>query len=378
LQTYLLTKQIGFYGLKNSGSIKIMLKQSNPKKHREQGMTLIELLMSLVIFLIGIAAIYGVTKLAAIEKNTVSTRTDQLRSARIALEYIRRDALNAGFGYHRTGGLLPDNTGNALFALPNDTDTQRDFLTSVIGGNNISANSLNFGATMDDIAFISRDASFNLGNTPGVTTGNLITYTGATASGNAVKVTTANNDCANCSKYDLYLFESASGTTQVIGMVTSKLDNNNIILDQGSDDPLNVNQRSTGNVDTQSLLVTTPGGGTIKRINVISYSITSAGVLVRKKFGNMPTNATQQVETRELVYGVSDFQIKYYMEDGTTIDDPSIGNSGRTNQLKMNSVVQIQVTITLAPDTSDTNLKVTTPITIKEFISTKNLRYEAS
>ncbi len=355
-----------------------MLKQSNPKKHREQGMTLIELLMSLVIFLIGIAAIYGVTKLAAIEKNTVSTRTDQLRSARIALEYIRRDALNAGFGYHRTGGLMPDNTGNALFALPNDTDTERDFLTSVIGGNNVSTNSLNFGATMDDIAFISRDASFNLGNTPGVTTGNLITYTGATASGNAVKVTTANNDCANCSKYDLYLFESASGTTQVIGMVTSKLDNNNIILDQGSDDPLNVNQRSTGNVDTQSLLVTTPGGGTIKRINVISYSITSAGVLVRKKFGNMPTNATQQVETRELVYGVSDFQIKYYMEDGTTIDDPSIGNSGRTNQLKMNSVVQIQVTITLAPDTSDTNLKVTTPITIKEFISTKNLRYEAS
>jgi prepilin-type N-terminal cleavage/methylation domain-containing protein len=355
-----------------------MPKQNSTKNNRERGMTLIELMMSLVIFLIGIAAIYGVTRLAAIEKNTVSTRTDQLRSARIALEYIRRDALNAGFGYHRTGGLMPDNAGNGLFGLTNDTDTESDFMTSVIAGNDVSTNTLNFGGRMDDIAFVSRDASFNPGNTPGATTGNLVTYTGATASGNAVKVTTANNDCTNCSKYDLYLFESASGTTQVIGMVTSKLDNNNIILDQGTDDPLNVNQKSSGNVDTQSLLITTPGGGTIKRINLISYSITSTGVLIRKKFGNQPTNATQQVETRELVYGVSDFQIKYYMEDGTTINDPSNGNSGRTNQSKMNSVVQIQVTITIAPDTSDTQLKVTTPITIKEFISTKNLRYEAS
>jgi prepilin-type N-terminal cleavage/methylation domain-containing protein len=349
-----------------------MQKQNSIKNNRERGMTLIELMMSLVIFLIGIAAIYGVTRLAAIEKNTINTRTDQLRSARIALEYIRRDALNAGFGYHRTGGNIPDNTGNGLFGIPNDTDTERDFLTSVIAGNDVSTNTLNFGGRMDDIAFVSRDVSFN--------SGKLINYTGATASSNAVNVAidTAKGDCANCSKYDLYLMESASGTTQVIGMVTSKISDSLIQFDQGSDDPLNLNQKATGNVDNKSLLITTPGGGTIKRINLISYSITSTGVLVRKKFGNQPTNATQQVETRELVYGVSDFQIKYYMEDGTTIDDPSNGNNGRANQLKMNSVVQIQVTITLAPDTSDTQLKVTTPITIKEFISTKNLRYEAS
>ncbi len=347
-----------------------MLKKNSTKINRESGITLIELMMSLVIFLIGIAAIYGVTRLAAIEKNTINTRTDQLRSARIALEYIRRDALNAGFGYHRTGGLMPDDTGFGLFGLPKDTDTERDFLTSVIAGNDVSTNSLNFGVRMDNITFVSRDSSFN--------NGKLVNYSSASASGNVVKVTTLNNDCAGCSQYDLYLLESASGTTQVIGMVTSKIDGNNILLDQGADDPLNLNQKAVGNVDNKSLLITTPGGGTIKRLNLINYSITPAGVLIRRKFGNQATNATQQVETRELVYGVSNFQIKYYMEDGTTIDDPSNGNDGRTNQLKMNNVVQIQVTITIAPDTSDTNLKVTTPITIKEFISTKNLRYEAS
>jgi hypothetical protein len=65
------------------------------------------------------------------------------------------------------------------------------------------------------------------------------------------------------------------------------------------------------------------------------------------------------------------------MEDGTTVDDPSNGNNGRTNQLKMNNVVQVQISVTLAAEV-DGMPRVSTPITIKEFISTKNLRYESS
>jgi hypothetical protein len=153
-------------------------------------------------------------RLATMQKNTVNARTDQLRSARIALEYIRRDTLNAGFGYHRTGGNIPDNTGNGLFGLPSDTDTQRDLLTSVIAGNNINTNSLVFGGRTDVLALVSRDPSFN--------NGVLINYTGTAASGTAINVTTATNACTNCNKYDLYLFESSTGTTQVIGMVSKK------------------------------------------------------------------------------------------------------------------------------------------------------------
>ena len=355
----------------------MMLKKNSRKNNNERGMTLIELILSLTIFLIGIAAIYGVTRLAAIQKNTVNARTDQLRSARIALEYIRRDALNAGFGYHRTGGNLPDNAGNGLFGLVSDTDTERDILTSVIAGNNLNTNVLNFGGKTDVVAFISRDPSFN--------DGNLISYAKPVANGNIVEVTTPDtatctNCCSKCGKYDLYLMESSSGTTQVVGMVTKKIDDRTFQLAQGvADDPFNLNQKATGNVDTQSLLITTTGGGTIKRVNMVSYSITNAGVLIRRKYGNQALKAaTEQIETRELVYGVSEFQIKYYMEDGTTIDDPSLANNGRTNQMKMNNVVQIQVSITLASDPNDSQPKITTPIVIKEFISTKNLRYEAS
>jgi prepilin-type N-terminal cleavage/methylation domain-containing protein len=349
----------------------MMLKKNSTKNKNQKGLTLVELIISLTVFLIAIAAIYGVMRLATIQKNTVNSRTDQLRSARIAMEYIRRDGLNAGFGFHRTGGNIPDNSGNGIFGITSDADTERDLLTAVVAGNNINTNSLSLGVRTDVVGFVSRDPSFN--------NGALINYTGATASGNTVSIATAANACASCNVFDLYLFESGSGTTQVMGMVTSKPNSANILLDTGTNDPLNINQSANGSGNNQSLLITTGGGGTIKRINMVSYSITSAGVLVRKKFGNQTgSTATQQIDTRELVYGVSDFQVKYYMEDGTTIDDPSISNDGRANQIKMNNVVQIQISITLASDSSDSQPKVTTPVVIKEFISTKNLRYEAS
>ena len=354
-----------------------MSSNTNSRKNKnEKGFSLIELLISVTVFLIGISAIYGVTKLATIQKNTVNTRTDQLRSARIALEYIRRDTLNAGFGYHRTGGNIPDNTGNLMFGLKSDTDSERDFMTSVMSGNDITNNSLSFGVKTDVITVISRDALFNSADS--INAGALINYTKAEASGTAINVTTPTNACTKCQLNDIYLFESASGTTQVIGMVTSRT-NSSVQLSPGVNDPFKLNQSASATGNNQSLFVTTSGGGTIKRINLISYAVTPEGVLVRKKYGNRADKgASEQIETRELVYGVSDFQIKYFMEDGTTVDDPSLGNDGRSNQIKMNGVVQIQVSITLAPSANDSQPMITSPITIKEFISTKNLRYEAS
>jgi len=348
-----------------------MLAKNSGKGRNQRGLTLIELLISVTIFLVGVGAIYSVTRLATIQKNTVSTRTDQLRSARIALEYIRRDALNAGFGFHRTGGNIPDNAGNGLFGIPSDSDTERDFLTSIICGNETNNNSLTPSGKTDVVVFASRDAGFN--------NGNLINYTSSVGVGTAVNVTTAANACANCNKYDLYLLESDSGTTQVLGMVTTKMTNSSIQFAPGTDDPFNINQSASASGHAQNLLAVTAGGGTLKRINLISYSVTNNGVLVRKKYGNQTgSSATAQLETRELVYNVSNFQIKYYMEDGTTVDDPSSNNNGRTNQIKMNNIVQIEVTITLAPSANESQPMVTTPIVLKEYISTKNLRYEAS
>lgn len=333
----------------------------------EKGFSILELLLSMSIFLIATAAIFGIMRLATIQKSTANTRTDQLRSARIALEYVRRDALNAGFGFHRTGGNVPDDFGYNIFNFPKDGDNQRDLLTSIIAGNDRTDNTLSSGGKMDFIGFISRDPTFNGGN--------LVNFTNTGQSSGNVFVETAAGGAEYCKKHDLYLIESDSGTTQVIGMATNVTNNKTIEL--AVNDPLKVNQSGTASGESKNLLMTSPGSGTIKKINFISYSVSSTGVLIRKIYGNR-TGLTEQIEQRELVYGVSDFQIRYFMEDGTTIDNPSNNNDGRDNQLKLNNVVQIQITITITPHYEGNEHSYGTPVTIREFISTKNLRYEAS
>lgn len=345
-----------------------MTKTSIPEKsvtNDQSGFSLIELLVSVVVFLIATAAIFGVVRIGNLQRNTVNSRTDQLRSVRIALDYIRRDALNAGLGYHRTGGNIPDNAADTLFGVASDGDTQRDLLTAVMAANNVNASILNPSGAMDRIVFVNRDASFNGGST--------LSYTAAEKSENKINIRTTANISTICKTYDTYLFESANGTTQIIGMVTDVPDGTTVQLATG--DPLQINQSANGVNDGQSLFVTASGAGSIKKVNIVSYSVNAEGILVRKTYGNQTDKlADQQINTRELVYGVTDFQIKYFMEDGTTVDDPSSGNNGRDNQIKMNGVVQIQVTVTLPPDTGSNG----TPIVMREFISTKNLRYEAS
>jgi prepilin-type N-terminal cleavage/methylation domain-containing protein len=346
------------------------LKNHLKKITAEQGFTLIELIISLVIFLVSIAAIFGILRISMIQRNTVDIRTDQFRSARIAMEYIRRDALNAGYGYHRTGGNVGDNAASNLLGIASDADTVRDLLTSIIAGNDRNTNTLaTAGVLTDSVSFVSRDTAFN--------NGNLVAFNGVVASGTAVDVTTAPNGNANCQLFDLYLIESLTGTSQVLGVVSAIPDNTKIRFAPG--DPLNINQSATGVGEAQSLLVGFTTGGTAKKVNLVSYSVTNDGVLVRRRFGNQTgMGAANQIESRELVYGVSDFQVLYYMENGTTVADPSLNNNGRANQITMNDVVQIQLTITLASPKNDISSKANAPIVLKEYISTKNLRYEAS
>ena len=345
----------------------MFLTKKSESKNPTSGFTLIEMLVSMTVFLIAMGAVFGLMRLGSIQKGAGNSRTEQLRSARIALDYIRRDALNAGFGFHRTGGNVPDDFGNALLGFPKDGDDQRDLLTSIIAGNNLTDNSLNSAAKMDFVGFLSRDPTFN--------DGNLVTFNSTGQSSGKVFVDTATAGAKNCSKNDLYLIESDSGTTQIIAMATNVISEKRI--EMAVNDPLNVNQSGSATGENKNLLVTTTGGGSIKKINFITYGVDSKGVLIRKTYGNR-TGLTDQIETRELVYGVSDFQIKYFMENGTTVDNPSNNNNGRDNQQNMNGVVQIQILITITPKYEGNEHNYGTPVTINEYISTRNLRYEAS
>lgn len=334
--------------------------------NEENGFTLIELMVSMTVFLIVIAAVFSVMRFATLQSNTINTRTDALKGAKIALSYVRRDAINAGLGFNKVGGLITDDFISPLLNIPPDPDSERDFLTGILAGNNVNSNSLNGSVKTDSIAFVSRDLNFN--------NKNLLNFSQTSKVGDSVEVQTPQSIENIVQPNDLYLFELSSGTSQIVGMVTSLTDNNTLKLSPG--DPLNINQSANGIDSGQSLLVSSGSvSGTIKKMNLVCYSVTEDGILVRKTFGNQTEkDVNTQIEVRELILGVKDFQVKYLLDDGTTTDDPSNGNNGQENQKQMNRIVEIQVSITVVQE--DTGLpQATEPITFKEFISTRNLRY---
>lgn len=345
----------------------VVEKSLEKKNQSARGFSLIEVMATMAIFLIVIAAVYQVLRVSLIQRNTVSTRIDAVKSARIALNYIRRDAVNAGLSYHNIGGLTPDGFVNRLVNTTGaDTDADdRDMLTGIVCGDNVSTNSLNTGTNMDSIGFVTRDLNFNAGN--------FISITGTSVSGSDVIVATGAGQAAAANPYDLYLLET--GTTQVVGLVTAVPTTASVRLGFGAGvDPLNVNQSATASGGNRSLLVGTGITGSLKKINLVTYGISADGVLVRKSYGNNTGQpASQQIQTRELIYNVQDFQVRYLMDDGTTTTDPSAGNNGRLNQQKMNQVIQMEVTITVRQNNTD--LVTLAPITVKEVISARNLRY---
>lgn len=321
----------------------------------------------MLIFMVAITAIYGVARIAVMQRTTASQKTDALKGARIALSYLRRDALNAGLSYHRDGGLARDGFASSLLNLANDADTDWDWLTGIMGGNNVNSNNLNGNLKTDTIAFAYRDMSFNNGNP--------LDYTNTTVQGTSVNINTVAGGAAGVNKYDLFLFETGiNQKTQIIGLVTDVTGGNKIQLAVG--DPLNINQSATASGNNKSLLATNNGSGTLKKFIWVSYSVTQEGILVRKTFGNKTGEpASKQIETRELIYGVKDMQVKYLLDDQTTTDDPSNNNNSRINQSNMNRIVQIEVILTIVPP-KDNSQTPDGPVTIKETISTRNLRYD--
>ena len=94
---------------------------------------------------------------------------------------------------------------------------------------------------------------------------------------------------------------------------------------------------------------------------------------MRTTYGNNTGGtASEQIQKQPLAYGVQNFQVRYLMQDGTMSDDPSQGN---TTPMKMNEVVQVEITVTVK-SASDQNGVITTElINVTSTFSTRNLKY---
>jgi prepilin-type N-terminal cleavage/methylation domain-containing protein len=354
--------------------------------HGEKGFSLLELMIAMVIFIIVTAAIFGLMQIGRIDRNRSSRRSDVMKNARVALHLIGRDALNAGFGYHRRGAIAPDNFLQTQLGLPADANTDRDMITSVIAGNNLLTNNLQTTSTArtDTIAFAYKDSTFNGGKAI-----ELLNVASPSGSPTASRITTKSATGAqNAKKYDLYLVES--NTSQIAIMATNIPATDQI--DAAPGDPLGLNQALNGTGSAGSLLRKCTSStdtncttyvATAKKINLVSYKVKQDGTLVRIIYGNNTGAASdQQVQELPLAYNVEDLQFEYVLEDGTVTDNPSAGADGVVGTTDddtedFNLIRQITVTIKVQSTELDEMTKKPTTITLNATFSTRNLEYDA-
>lgn len=354
-------------------------------RHSEQGFSLLELIIAMVIFIIVTATIFGLMQVGRVDRNRSSRRSDVMKNARVALHLIGRDALNAGFGYHRRGAVVPDNFLQTQLGLPADANTDRDMLTSVIAGNNLLTNTLlaSPGKT-DTIAFAYRDINFNGGQTM-----ELQNVAAPSGSPTVARLTTKSATGAqNAQKYDLYLVESP--TSQIATMATNIAATN--LIDAAPGDPLGINQALNGTGSAGSVLRKCTSSSdtncttfvaTAKKFNLVSYKVKTDGTLVRIIYGNNTGAASdQQVQELPLAYNVEDLQFEYVLENGTVTDNPAAGSDGvfgtsDDDNEDFNLIRQITVTIKVQSTELDEMTKKPTTITLTATFTTRNLEYDA-
>jgi prepilin-type N-terminal cleavage/methylation domain-containing protein len=351
----------------------------------ELGFSLLELLISMALFLIVISSIYGLLQVGLIEKNRSSRNADVLKNARAAMHLIGRDALNAGLSYNKSGATVPHGLISNRLGLPAPVGTERDLLTGIIGGNDLFNNILQDDSTKktDLIAFAYRDVSFKSGNVV-----SLNNAAAAPTSASTVRLQTKTNDAINSSPYDLYLLESDS--SQVAIMATTIPGSSSIDIAPG--DPLGINQALDGTGVNGSLLKKctativencTTYVASLKRFFWVAYKVKSDGTLVRTLFGNNTgANAASQIQEMPIAYNVQDLQFRYVLENGTVTDDPSAGADGIAGTADdipsdFNLVRQIIVTIKVQSTENDEQLKQPETITLTSTFSTRNLEYDA-
>lgn len=296
------------------------IKKSFKTKGNDAGFSLIELTVSLAIFLIVSGAVFGLLQVARQSKAIVSENTSLNKNVRLALAIVGRDTYNAGFGYPlRNTVVLPDNRLSALLGIPNDSNSTRDTIAPIIAGNNITLNTYNTASNIrtDQITLLFKDTTFN----PVGGVSQPLSISAATTTSTGIdEIVPLSGSNSLCRVNDLYLISGNTGST--LGVSTALSGSNIVQFSNG--DVLGFNQTgSTGPL--RSIVVP----ASIQRIRMITYFVTSDGTFTRRDYVNVPAAVPAVGFADEpLIYGVEDLQIQYVMDDGSVSDNPSAGPNG--------------------------------------------------
>lgn len=343
------------------------------RDQRQRGFTLIELMVSILLFMIVIGAVYGLLAIARKSRTTASTRAELMKSIRVALNSIQRDALNVGFSYPTTNPtMLPDNKLSGLLGIPNDTNTTRDLVPPVIAGDRVNSNTLS-GTNTDQLTLVYRDPTFNVdsaGNSQTISVG--AATRPSTGIDQIVPVSGGNSACR---VNDIILITGKTSTAMAV--ITALPNSTNIQF--GSSDILGFNSPTAS--DDPIMTVVTPAA--IRRVVLVTYRVLADGTLVRRLYANDSTLTTSNKYKEEpLVYGVEAMTVQYVLDDGSVTSNPLAGPDGvqgnsddiPANQLE---VRQVRVSITARSTDKDQSGQYY-KVTMTSTFSTRNLGYTAA
>jgi Tfp pilus assembly protein PilW len=354
---------------------KLLNSSKKPNTTGQEGMTLIEVLASMIIFMVVTASIYGVLQVAQRSRGAVNNEVQLTKTVRLGLNLIGRDTYNAGYGYPLTSTvLLRDNRIASLLTVPADTNTTRDTVPPIIAGNDLTVNTFNQtpNTRTDQVTFLFKDSSFNLVGTGPAAVSQPLNVTGANVSGvDEVTVTSGNN--SSCRVNDIFLIVGSNGN-YTLGVATSMSGSDKVRFLNG--DVLGFNN----NGSTGEFMSVIPAS--MWRVKMVTYYVTADGILTRREYANVPPPSTATFVDEPLVYGVENFQIAYIMDDGTEVANPSAGPDGIAgttddDQTELAAVRQVRVTISARTTELDARGQ---PVAVTETstFSTRNLGYEAN
>lgn len=344
----------------------------------QQGFTLLELMISMVIFLIVTGSIWGLMRVSHLSRSVVNQQVQLAKNVRIGLNLIGRDTYNAGFGYPLTSTvIMPDNRVSTLLGIPNDFDTTRDTIPPILTGNNVTLNTFNTAPNIrtDQVTFLFKDSTFNLVGAGAAAVSQPLNINAATTtSGGIDEIVPISGSNASCRVNDIYLIMGNTGST--LGVSTALSGTNKVQFANG--DVLGFNQTGTSG---PLRAITTPASMT--RVRMVTYFVTADGTLVRREYVNVPPAVPAVGFVDEpIVFGVEDFQIQYVMDDGTISNNPSAGpdgipGNGDDTQTLLSAVRQVRYTIS-ARSMELNSMGQPYRETMTSTFSTRNLGYDVN
>ncbi len=338
-----------------------------PVSNGEKGFSLLELIVAMVIFLIVTGAIWGVLRVAQQSRTVTNQKVQLTKAMRIGLNLLGRDTLNAGFGYPLPSSsvvMVPEGSILALLGVQPDPNPTYDEVPPILPGNNLWPNTFNPnpGVMTDQVTFLFKDTTFNptpISAPEDEKVSQPLSIGAAETVAGIDEIVPVSGSNLVCRVNDIYLITGNTGAALGLATGLSGLDR----VQFANFDILGLNQTGDGPLTK----ITTPAS--MQRVLMVTYFVTSDGVLTRREHANVPPAVPAVPWVDEpLVYGVEDFQIEYVLNDGTVSANPSAA---------LSAIRQVRYTISVRGTQTDAGNQPFQE-TMTSTFSTRNLGYDAS